>query len=320
MKQLKPTKTSFKIALTGIASLMAVTGFALKPAIAELAEVDLDTNASDVTNNSEYTGYPKTTGGFPRWYIEKNPSRSGGPLKLELCVDSTTDPLCLAAPVSGDISFPDNFPDEAFWWTTEAVTTTTPGGAKALLMLATEAAFGNGDPVDGDQIVFNRTRIRILGGLQTNRWYRITYPYGTKDLQATAKGNKPATINFTEDFGCAPSLVSICDFKSVLVAKGRGGVTNPIGKPWLTWDTFNTNLDSLDPVVSGKYVGDPNVNHRIIGSPIANSTHSSGYQNFFKVELITGKGGTVVPGVRPIAYTDLFSVSGKVYQPPTTTP
>lgn len=314
-------KKSSKFILTSIASLMAVTGLSMMPAIAELADVDRNTNESDVTNNSEYTGYPKTTGGFPRWYTEKNSSRSGGSLKLGLCVDSTFDPLCLAAPQPDPnlpISFPDNFPDEAFWWTTEAVTTTTPGGAKALLVLATEAAFGNGDPVDGDQIVFNRTRIRILGGLQTNRWYRITYPYGTKDLQATAKGSKPATINFTEDFGCAPSLVSICNFGSVLVAKGRGGVTNPIGNPWLTWDNFNTNLDSLDPVVSGKYVGDPNVEHRIIGSPIANSTHSSGYQNFFKVELITGKGGTVVPNVRPIAYTDLFSVSGKVYQPPTT--
>jgi hypothetical protein len=319
MQQVK-YKKRFKSILASIASLMTVTGLSMMPASAELSSVDPEKNELDTENNSEYTGYPKTTGGFPRWYTEKNSTRPGGPLKLGLCVDSTLDPLCLAAPQpdpDSPISFPDNFPDEAFWWTAEAETTITPGGARALLVLATEAAFGNGDPVDGDQIVFNRTRIRILGGLTAGRWYRITYPYGTKDLQATTRDpRKPATINVTEDFGCAPSLVAICNFGSVLVAKGRGGVTNPIGNPLLTWTTFKTNLDSPDPVISGKYVGDPNVDSRITGSPIPNSSHPSGYQNFFKVELLSTTTPRTV--VRQIAYTDLFSVSGKVYQPPTT--
>lgn len=288
-------KTSLKFLFTGIASLAVLIGLSVVPAIAELSDFDRDNTSPDTV-----TGYPPETGGFPRWYVEKD-NRG---LKLDLCVDPN-NPLCLAAPPPnpGDVSFPDNFPDEAFWWTTEALTTTTPGGAKALLVLATEAAFANGDPVDGDQIVFNRTRVRILGGLIANRKYRITYPYGVKTLTATQKGNKPATINFTEDFGCAPSPVTICDFGTVLVPKGRGTVTNPIGKPWLTWD------DS-QPAPPAGYIGDPNVEHKITGSPYNT--------NYFKVELLNSN-GTVA---RQIAFTDLFSVSGKVSQlvPPPATP
>lgn len=280
-------KTSLKFLFAGIASLAVATGISVVPAIAELADFDRDNTSPETA-----TGYPPETGGFPRWYLEKN-NRG---LKLDICVDPN-NPLCLAAPLpnpDAPISFPDNFPEEAFWWTTEALTTTTPGGAKALLVLATEAAFASGDPVDGDQIVFNRTRIRILGGLIANRKYKITYPYGVKVLTATRKGNKPATINFTEDFGCAASLVTICDFGTVLVPNGRGTVTNPIGKPWLTWD------DSLPTPPTG-YIGDPNVEHKITGSPFGT--------NYFKVELLNPAGTAVASR---IAYTDLFSVSGKV--------
>lgn len=199
-------KTSLKFLYTGIASIVAVTGFSIIPAIAELADFDRDNNSPDTV-----TGYPPETAGFPRWYVEKD-NRA---LKVDLCVD-TKNPLCLAAPLpnpDAPVSFPDNFPDEAFQQTTEAETTTIPGGAKALLVLATEAAFANGDPVDGDQVTFNRTRIRVLGGLKPNVKYRITYPYGVKVLTATHKDpSKPATINYTEDFGCAASPITICDF------------------------------------------------------------------------------------------------------------
>ena len=287
-------KTSLKLLYTGIASLVAVTGFSVIPAIAELANFDRDNNSPDTV-----TGYPPATGGFPRWYAET----SNRGLKLDLCVNAK-NPLCLAAPPPNPnepISFPDNFPDEAFWWTTEAETTTTPGGAKALLVLATEAAFANGDPVDGDQVTFNRTRIRVLGGLKPNVKYRITYPYGVKVLTATQKDpSKPATINFTEDFGCAVSPTTICDFGTLLVAKGRGTVTNPIGKPWLTWDTGSP----------AGYVGDPNVEHKITGSPFGT--------NFFRVQELNAAGTPV----RQIAFTNLFSVSGKISTStaPATTP
>lgn len=286
-------KTSLKFIITGIASLAAVTGLSVVPAIAELADFDRDN-----TSPNTVTGYPSETGGFPRRYVEKG-SRG---LILNICVNPN-NPLCLAAPPpnpNAPVSFPDNFPEEAFWWATEAETT-TPNGQKALLVLATEAAFANGDPVDGDQIVFNRTRIRVLGGLKPNVKYKITYPYGVKVLTATQQDpSKPATINFTEDFGCTASPVTVCDFGTLLVPNGRGTVTNPIGKPWLTWDS------SLPKAPAG-YVGDPNVPHKITGSPFGT--------NFFRVEELNAAGQPV----RQIAFTNLFSVSGKISNSTTAT-
>lgn len=279
-------KTSLKFLFIGISSLVAVTGLSVVPAIAELADFDRNNNSPNTV-----TGYPQQTGGFPRRYVEKD-SRG---LILNICVNPN-NPLCLAAPppnLNAPVSFPDNFPEEAFWWATSAETT-TPDGEKALLVLATEAAYANGAPVDGDQITFNRTRIRVLGGLKPNVKYRITYPYGVKVLTATQQDpRKPATINYTEDFGCAASPVTICDFGTLLVPKGRGTVTNPIGKPWLTWDS------SLPKAPAG-YVGDPNVEHKITGSPFGT--------NFFKVEELNAAGQPV----KQIAFTNLFSVSGKI--------
>jgi hypothetical protein len=122
-----------------------------------------------------------------------------------------------------------------------------------------------------------------------------------KVLTATQKNlSKPATINFTEDFGCAVSPTTICDFGTLLVAKGRGTVTNPVGKPWLTWDTGSP----------AGYVGDPNVEHKITGSPFGT--------NFFRVQELNAAGTPV----RQIAFTNLFSVSGKISTStaPATTP
>lgn len=285
-------------------SLAVVTGFSVMPAIAELTDYNPRPPA-----DSETGGF----GGFPQSYKD-----STG-LKLDLClaesIDRPTPPnYCLTEPPDqtqpASVSKTDpalsNFPDEAFWWTAEAAAPTRTGNAQAILVLATEAAFPLGDIIDGDQVAFNRTRIRVLGGLRANVKYKITYPYGVKVLTATRKGNKPATINFTEDFGCAVTATTECNFADLLAPSGsRGRVKNPIGKPWLTWD------NSL-PTPPVGYIGDPNVDHKVTGSPFGT--------NFFKVEELAADGVTVIG--QPIAFTDLFSVSGKVSQliPSPTTP
>lgn len=282
-------KTSFKFFLTGIASLAVATGFATTPAIAELSEVG---------------PISPETGGFPQWYKD-----SSG-LQLDLClagsIDRPTPPnYCLTEPpnpdaparVDGFNPAASNFPDEAFWWTAEAEVVGTNG--RALLVLATEAAFANEEAIDGDQMVFNRTRIRVQGlGLRNGVKYRVTYPYGVKVLTATQPDRrKPAVINLTEDFGCVVTPTAECNFRDVLAATGnRGRTTNPIGKPWLTWDS------SL-PTPPVGYIGDPNVEHRVTGSPTGN--------NFFKVEELDAAGTPV----RTIANTNLFSVSGKLSTP-----
>ena len=86
------------------------------------------------------------------------------PVRLELCLDQV-DPFCqLVDPLpdaTQPASVPENFAEEAFWWSGEAAIDTA-SGASALLVMAQEAAFGGpGDIAQGQQVAFQRLRIRI---------------------------------------------------------------------------------------------------------------------------------------------------------------
>lgn len=124
-------------------------------------------------------------------------------------------------------------------------------GLDAQLTLAIEAAFANGDVIDGDQMVFARTRIRITG-LQAGASYTITEPYGEHHINADGNG----VINVTDDVGITPG-----QFGQAL--------NGPIG-PFLVWDP---DVQGTPPA---GFIGDPGVGHAVIGSP--NNT------NFFRVE------------------------------------
>lgn len=287
-------KTSSKFILTGIASLMVVAGVPVMPANAELEAVS-----------------PTTVAGFPEWYEDSNG------LRLDLCLAPSisrpqpgyclTDPPDLKQPPSVDAENPanSNFPDEAFWWAAEAQV--QRNNINAILVLATEAAFVNEDPIDGDQMVFNRTRIRIKGSaLKANKKYKITYPYGEQILTAIQKDRrKPPEISFNQDFACAVSVTTACKFDDLL-SPGTTRFKNLIG-PWLRWPD-----NPMDMPPAG-YIGDPNVPHTVIGSPIANTRHSTRFQNFFMVQEVDANNQ---PVGEVIAETDLFSVSGKLFAPP----
>jgi hypothetical protein len=229
------------------------------------------------------TGPIDPSHGYPSWYSDGGNAAAGlGPLQLELCLDG---PLCLATDFRPDpskpVSFPDNFPDEAFWWAGEA--SIDSGNTSALLTLAQEAAFVNELPAAGDQVAFTRMRIRI-DGLTANASYTITHPYGAIVLTADATGG----INYTNDFGCFDTPCSQQAFERA--ANGFIG-------PFLRWTSGAPE----------GYVGDPNVEHAVVGSPTGN--------NFFQVEG---------PGISPLR-TDLFSIQGKMAlssptTPPTTPP
>ncbi len=76
------------------------------------------------------------TNGFPLWYKDTNNVR------LQLCLDPS-DANCIMGdlPNPGQpVSFPDNFPDEAFWSVAD-VNLDAGGGEKALLVTGVEAAF-----------------------------------------------------------------------------------------------------------------------------------------------------------------------------------
>ena len=132
--------------------------------------------------------------GYPLWYLDHLGVR------LELCLDFQ-NPGCgfvgneIPRPLD-PVVFPSNFPEEAFYQRVDSIMDTSAGGT-ALLVMALEAAFANGGPAPGDQIVFGRVRIWVdnlpLGV------YTVTHPYGFDVFDVTELGRR--NIRSTEDFG-----------------------------------------------------------------------------------------------------------------------
>lgn len=215
---------------------------------------------------------------FPVWY------RDSAGRSLEICLDGA-DPLCNfevgAIPNPNQpISFPNNFPDEAFWWAAESQMTTSAGDA--LLVMALEAAFAVDAVADGDQISFGRIRLRI--DLNRTGNYRITHPYGVDEFQVTTTGRR--AINHTEDIGGGR-----LDFASAMLSR--------IG-PFLTWDPISEAPPG--------YVGDPAIAHRVTGSPFGT--------NVFRIEGpgvgVAGSPFLCSPGNLNCIQTELFLVQGKI--------
>ncbi|MFE4833153.1 FG-GAP-like repeat-containing protein [Arthrobacter sp. NPDC056691] len=137
--------------------------------------------------------------GFPTWF-------SDGTVRLQFCYQGGQG--CLSEPPdpSAPASYPDNFPEEAFWFGAEA-----SAGNLRLYEAALEGAHVNGAVVDGEQMGFGRLRFR-LNGLTPNASYTITHPYGLHTFTADATG----VINQTLDQGiCAPSATTPCDWAGV---------------------------------------------------------------------------------------------------------
>jgi hypothetical protein len=235
-------------------------------------------------------------GGFPLYYTDSNN------LRLELCLDEgwcffdpvdPTDPNQVALGIGGEV----------FWWMADAVTPVTglPTG-RASLTLGMEGTFGGAEAVtNGNQISFGRVRVRV--DVPAPGTYTVTHPFGTLVFENVTVADG---INYTADVGAANFLNVELGF--------AGALQSGIG-PFLTWPNYQ-NEPSLqvrgpaDPVTGApgpllaQYVGTLDIPHQVVGSPIPNVGHPSGFQNFFRV---TGPTGVV------IAETDLFGVMGKVY-------
>jgi len=211
------------------------------------------------------------TDGFPVWYKDDTNR------KLEFCVDQS-DPLCGFLP--GDVpdetkplSFPENWPSEIFYFLAGS-SATFPGGGSIAATLGLEATFVNGEPVAGDQIVFGR--VRFVGkGLEPGRAYTITHPYGVDRLTSDADGS----LKFVEDVG---------------IAAGQFGeaLNSRIG-PFLRWDPV------VGPAAPAGYLGDPNVEHVITGSPYGTNLLKACVQLGAESDPAT------------CAENDLFTVQGK---------
>ena len=209
--------------------------------------------------------------GFPTWF-------SDGTVRLQFCYQGGQG--CLSEPPdpSAPASYPDNFPEEAFWFGAEAA-----AGNLRLYEAALEGAHVNGPVVDGEQMGFGRLRFRLTG-LTPNASYTITHPYGLHTFTADATG----VINQTLDQGiCAPSPTTPCDWAGVGAAFlgdfGRG-----------TTATF-LRQDGAAPGT----LGDINTARTVTGAPSGN--------NFVRV-VGPNAGG---PGVNTLT-VNTFTVQGLI--------
>ncbi|WP_044022787.1 PKD domain-containing protein [Bacillus sp. SG-1] len=232
--------------------------------------------------------------GFPMWYKDENG------LKLAMNANAF-DPLSIVTPQdlpdpNSPVSFPDNFPSEAFYMLAEAEMTTGTG-ERALLVLALEAAFAEEIPREGDQLVFGRVRIRV-SGLRANEEYVVTHPYGTDTFIAeVADDDEPEVgeIRFSEDIG------EVQDFESALESRVH---------PFLQWDP------TVAPAAPEGYIGDPAIPHQITGSLFIDETGAP--QNIFRIQGpgigIGSPDASVTPGFNPdnTIETMLFTLAGKL--------
>ncbi len=276
-------RRSRRAATIGVAMVMVATvgGIAARAATPPPAH-------NNGTAGLKQVGPIDETNGYPLWYKDTNNVR------LQLCVDPS-DANCIMGdlPHPGQpVSFPDNFPDEAFW--SNATATLDAGGTdKALLVTGVEAAFGTADglPAPGGQISFGRIRIRA-SGLVDGATYKVTNPYGVDNIDAETGAVKG--INTTEDIG---SLTPNGTFDQTLAAKSA---------PFLKWTTGAPT----------GYLGDPAVDHAVTGSPFGT--------NIFRIEGPAGSftGSTQLcsdatlgdsnTALDDCIETDQFSVQGKI--------
>jgi hypothetical protein len=231
--------------------------------------------------------------GFPDWYQDERGVR------LSQCIDPT-DPNCVVLPGgtyagTPPLHFADNFPDEFFYSVVDSDQLTTPGcngsaPGRAMIRMAVEGAFGQGQPLAGDQMTFGRIRINATSGLCPGETYTFVHPYGTDQFTADADGSIKRSPG-TDDVGClGASPTAPCDFGLAVKSRVFGS--------FLRWDP------SVGPKAPAGYLGDGATLHRIVGAPYT-APGESAPANSFRIY----RGSTL------IAQTNLFTVMGKMAGP-----
>jgi cysteine-rich repeat protein len=211
--------------------------------------------------------------GFPMYYQDSTA------LALGKCLDAICGGPAFLTTLPNPalpVSFPDNYPLEVFY--SRAVAKATVGTVSILYTAAVEATFFNGVIAAGNQMVFNRIRVRVAG-LQPGGIYTVTHPYGTMTLTADALG----ALNNTVTVGALPISAAPTAFSLALA-----GPAGPFPR-------FATGLVPPPPGT----IGNPAVDQTITGSGCG--------QNFVRV----AGPGLPLGGIS----TNLFNpVIGKVAQ------
>jgi hypothetical protein len=235
--------------------------------LATVASTSLAATQVTVKNPGGLTsvGPVNTAAGFPAYYQDK------AGVRLEPCLELDNPLYGLAADEMPDpdapVAFPENFPGEFFYHLVGS-TLTLPGGGRAVLTLGLEAAFGRGVAAPGDQQVFARTRV-VVRGATPNATLTFKHPYGELTIDTDGSGDG----RLVEDISPA-----IGNFTTAL--KSNFG-------PFLKWDP------AVQPLAPAGYVGDPGVNHAVVGG-------KDGYNKF----SVSG-GGLAVE-------TNQFAIQGRV--------
>ncbi len=216
---------------------------------------------------------PVAANGYPSYFEDT----SG--LRLRLCDDPAQGCASAVLPDPGaPLSYPDNFPGESFYYLMNS--------ADGSYIAAVEAAYTGDNATPGQEILFNRIRVRIPG-LVPGASYHITHPYGVLDLTANAAG----VVNFTDDQGC---LAPPCgDFGAVLPS--FIGDASATSMNFVTGAGFNPAT-----ATAGTQIGDPATPTAVKGSPFLT--------NFYEV-VGPNAGG---PGVN-VMRQDTFTVEAQVF-------
>lgn len=179
---------------------LAATGKLCKTLLGALTVLSLLATTAPLTAQGPTVGLARVgpvdpSDNFPRFYQDTQG------LRLQICRSPANCLFALPDPKL-PLTFPTNYPDEQFYWSAEATAVGAPG-ARILYVSALEAAFANGAPAEGEQMVFTRYRLRITG-LLNGAAYTVTHPYGSARYIAGLDGPLPGTINVTDDIGVAP--------------------------------------------------------------------------------------------------------------------
>lgn len=240
--------------------------------------------------------YPLDSGnktGYAAWYQDTH-GRT-----LDLClskaVSSRAAPtpgapayMCILNPAPGEfddtqpIVFPTNYPDETFWFAADGAITDAASGIDLNYGAAIEAAF-NGEVADGHQLSFARIRIRV--DVPAPGVYTVTHPYGVDVFNVTpeefADTGGTRAINMTRDIGIGPA------------GDYTGALKGDIG-PFLRSVNGPYAENNPETGQQEKYIGDPNIEERVTGSPFNT--------NYLRIQ---GPNGIDTR-------SDTFSVSGKL--------
>ncbi|MEN9645741.1 MAG: hypothetical protein RL238_2410 [Actinomycetota bacterium] len=265
----------------------------------EVASVSLQTNIGLLAVALEGSGYggfaavstttdPINT--FPDWYQDENGTRVGQ------CVQPT-NPMCVTAPITGALSFPDNYPDEWFYYVANSAPLDVsdpeceaePGSI--MVEAAAEAAF-LGEIAPNEGITFGRLRIVAHGGLCADTTYLLTHPYGQTVITTNDLGDIKPNMG-TTDIGCT---VLPCNYEEAL--------SSPVLESFLEQTTR-----------PGGWLGDPLQPSTVTGAPFIDPTTGQPANHFY-VQRYTAGG----PAAPVIAYTDQFTVSGRLVGPVVATP